>query len=234
MKRFRVWSAMVLVALCVSVFGAVSSRAAEGKAPEGTSREELAERKLPVPAAIKVAVLPFWAYSSDVHHTRIGSSVQWLLFQHEGFSMIPLPQSFAAFDKDKEAEPGLALRKLDAQRLGKTLGADWVVYGEVRELRVYKKESFFRESRKVIAGLRIAVLDCKSGELFYWKTASGSMGGAPIKNKFDKLLRLGVLRVSETALTDLFISLPTHKTVGEKPDTGDIAAFMQTLWKDEE
>lgn len=232
MRKFR-WTSWFVVALYVCSLSFRAAHADKERAPEGTSKQELAARRLPSPGATRVAVLPFWDYSSDINHTRVGSAVNWLLFQHEGFSMIPLPQSFAAFASDKDAEPGLALRKSDAQRIGKSLRADWVVYGEVRELRVYKKQSVFRNSRKVAASLRIAVLDCRSGELFYWKTHSDTVGGAPIKNKYDKLLRLGALRVSQTALADLFSSLPAHQMVGKTPETDDVATFVNSLWKEE-
>lgn len=232
MQKVRLLTWFV-VALCVSLLGFGTARADKERAPEGTSKQALSARHLPSPSAIKVAILPFWDYSSDVNHTRVGSAVNWLLFQHEGFAMIPLLQSFAAFASDKDAEPGLALRKSDAQRIGKSVGADWVVYGEVREVRVYKKESVWRNSRKVAASMRIAVLDCRSGELFYWKTHSNTVGGPPIKNRYDKLLRLGALRVSQTALVDLFSSLPSHQTLGNVPETDDVATLVNSIWKEE-
>ena len=202
---------------------------------EGTTATEVAALKpLPAPSQTKVAVLPFAATSSDASHVRIGTGANWLLFQHEGFQMIPLKDSIEALKKDGDVEPGLPLRKADALRIGKALGADWVVYGEVKELRPYKKESFFKTSKLMWASMRLAVADVGKDDLMFWQVRSRRIGGTGFGGgnykSGESLARTGVLSVSSQALEPLMEALPAHEVKGDKPDTGDLAGFVKETW----
>ena len=202
---------------------------------EGTTATEVAAlQPLPAPDTLKVAVLPFTAASSDSAHVRIATGANWLLFQREGFQMIPVKESFDALKKDGEVEPGLPLRKSDAVRLGKALGADWVIYGEVKELRPYKKESFFKTSKLMWASMRLAVADVNKEDLIFWQVRSRRIGGTGFAGgnykSGESLARTGVISVSDLSLTPLMEALPKHEVKGEKPDTGDLAGFVKETW----
>ena len=202
---------------------------------EGTTDVEIAALKpLPAPSTIKVAVLPFFATSSDVTHVRMGTGGNWLLFQRQGFQMVPILAGFEAVKKDTELEPGLPLRKSDAVRLGKSLGADWVVYGEVKELRPYKKETFFSTSKLMWASMRLAVADVNKDSLIFWQSRSRRIGGTGIGHGSSKggatLARTGVLSISDQSLTPLFEAMPDHPVNGNQPDSGDLAKFVDETW----
>ena len=207
---------------------------------QGSTTEEIAalqKRPLPAPMAIKVAVLPFWDSSSTLLHTRSATAANWLLWQREGFIMTPLLDGFEALAQDKKAEPGMSLRLEDALRLGKVLGVDWVVYGEVRELRPYKKQTFFRDSKLLMAGMRIAVADVKREELVFWQTRSDRVGGKGFFNGFDKSAgqqkRIGLLTVSSRSLAPLFAAFPVHETEGKTPDSGKLQETIEKNWPDQ-
>ncbi|BCM89158.1 hypothetical protein IAD21_01002 [Abditibacteriota bacterium] len=233
MKKYLLWGALAL-SPCLAV-GAKDNNLIESS--EGTAASDLAALKLPAPADIKVAVLPFSDYASDQNHVRIASGANFLLFQRQGFQLLPLADSFAAAKADDELEPGLPLRKSDAVRLGKQLGADWVVYGEVKDLRSYKKETFFSRTKNMWAALRVAVANVNTGDLFFYGIRSRKVGGTGMQNGFqsktEQLERVGVTSVSNDILEPLFKALPAHETKGKIPESGDLAGFVKQTWPKE-
>ena len=227
-------------------FGAVLLAVALGAAPvfakaeptpqEGTSVEELAAlkaRPLPVPSKVKVAILPFTDSTGSIAQLRMGTVANYLLWQREGFQMLPVLKGFKALTADEQIEPGLPLRRTDAARLGKKLGADWVVYGDVKQLTSYHKDSFFKSSKYLLAGIRIVVVEVKSGETLYWhsrvdKTGGKSWGGG---SSAVTLKRRGAIIVSLNALQPLFDALPPHATLDKKTlDSVEVADMMEQLW----
>lgn len=217
-----------------SLAGAAHAKTIE--TTEGTSATELqAAGILPAPSTLKVAVLPFYDAQSDVTHVQMASAANQLLFARHGFQMTPLLESFAAVKKDGDVEPGLPLRKSDALRIGKKLGVNWVVYGEIKEMRPYKKESFFGgQSKFMWASMRLAVMNVDKEELLFWQARSRRIGGTGFNKGFSKkgeqLVRTGVLSVSDQSFQALMDALPKHETKGDLPDSGDLAKFINETW----
>lgn len=228
--------ALVLLGALLSASLAGAAHAKTIESTEGTSATELqAAAPLPLPTAIKVAVLPFYDAQSDVTHVQMASAGNHLLFARHGFQMTPLLQSFEAVKKDGDVEPGLPIRKSDALRLGKKLGVNWVVYGEIKEMRPYKKESFFGgQSKFMWASMRIAVMNVDKEEVLFWQSRSRRIGGTGFNKGFSKkgaqLVRTGVLSVSDQSLQTLMDALPKHEVKGAVPDSGDLAKFIDETW----
>jgi TolB-like protein len=228
-------------ALCLAVAGApVSAKENEDDKPEqGSSSEEIAAlkaRPLPSPRSVKVAILPFHDVSGSLAHVRMATVANQLIWQREGFEMLPLLSGFEALKKDKEIEPGQSLRKADALRLGKELGADWVVYGEVKELRNYTKTGLFKAAKYLIAGMRITVAEVESGEVLYWHARSDKTGGTGIgtNRKAETLKRRGAIIASVNSLKPFFEALPEHETIGELPGSEEVATTVNKLWPGDE
>jgi hypothetical protein len=202
---------------------------------QGSSTEEIAAlkaRPLPQPGTLKVAILPFWDSEGSISHVRMATAANYLLWQREGFQMIPIQEGFKALEADKEVERGMALRRNEAARIGKAAGADWAVYGEVRDLRHYTKKTMFKEAKYLIAGVRIAVVDVNTGETVYWHQRSDKTGGTGIgtMRKAGPLKRRGVVIASLNALKPLYAAFPAHDVKGNPPDSGDIATFVNEVW----
>lgn len=174
-----------IITCCILHTGNAWSKEKNAEPPRGTSEEEVAElksRPLPHPNDIKVVILPLWSSSGSRGDTRIGTSATWLLCQREGFDLMPILDGFAAVDGDNEMEPGLPIRREDAERIGRKLGADWVIYGEIQELRHYHKRSWFKDAKYSEGGFRLAVLEIpedkdKNASILYWQMRKQRRGG---------------------------------------------------------
>lgn len=202
------------------------------KPPEaGTTGAELAKLQLPQPSTVKVLVIPLWDYTSDIFHQRTATAGVYQRVEHEGFNMLPILKGFEVVRADSELEPGLPLRKAEAIRLGKAAGADWAVYGEVRELRVYEKSKFLGSTKKIICSMRLAIVDCNKGEVIYWKERSDTLGDSGLlARKSTKLIRVGVQSVSNNILTPLFTAMPKHEVKGAVPDDAALLEFEKKMW----
>lgn len=240
-RRFllRVGACFLACAVAGATSGARGKEKDDDLPEQGSTPQEIAAlkaRPLPQPNTIKVAVLAFHDISGSLAHVRMASAANFLLWQREGFSLLPLSTTFAAQAADKELEPGLPLRRSDAVRLGKALGARYVVYGEVKELRHYVKRGAFKQGKYLIAGVRIAVADVESGEMLYWHERSDKTGGTggSINRKADTLKRRGAIIASMNALKPFFEVLPMHETQGKVPDSGDLATFINQTWPGDE
>ena len=225
--------ALAVMALVSPV--AAKKEKAEDTPEQGSTPEEIAAlkaRPLPQPNTIKVAILPFVDTSGSVSHVRMGTVSNYLLWKGEGFQMVPIMDGFKAVEADKDLEPGLPLRRAEAVQLGKTVGADWAVYGEVRELRPYTKTGVFKAAKYLIAGVRISVVDVNSGETVYWHQRSEKTGGTGIgtNRHADTLKRRGVVIASMLALKPLFDAFPQHEADKEPPKSDDVATMVEQLW----
>lgn len=221
-----------------------AKKAPAADAFEGTSDEDLKQlkeaTKLPQPAQIKLAVLPFHDFADYKLRMREATATTFLYWEHEGFQMVPMADSINALAADKAVEPGEALRRADAVRLGKALGADWAIYGEIKNVDSYEKTSLFSQKKGGSLTVRLSVVDCKSEELVYWRTLSAShsaprgLGG----EKRDKINRMA-LEVAVRYLSDpFFAALPEHATVANvkgknaahQIDDNDILGFIKQTW----
>lgn len=216
----------------VAAFCAISPLSAKPKEDQGTSAEELAKVTLPAPNATKVAILPFNDFEGDVYRQRVASAASFLFFQHHGFMMVPILESFQAMEKDGDLEPGEALRKSDAIRIGKSLGANWVIYGAVNNVRVYRKSSLFKNEKKVEINLKITAADCESGNIVFWQTRTEVMAEPDglFTKKTTRMTRLAIRVATENTLKILFQALLNHQTTGESPDQEEIQKFIDRNW----
>lgn len=212
-----------IVALLVALLLPTTLLAAD-KLPEyeGTKPEDLAMLKLPVPATTTVAVLPYWDYKSMQRHIDLATGLSRDMFERHGFGLTSSDAIAQAVKADKDIEPGQAFRRTDALRIGKQLGASWVVYGEVLELETYTKNSFFKgRKKKGKVTIRVSILDVPSETIIYWHKRSDTSGGTG----FDYLKRAASIerRACEVCLdrclSPLFEALPKHEVKPAKPDT---------------
>ncbi len=194
------------------VFGTfVTADMAAEKKFEGTSKENLAKITLPIPSQTKVAVLPFYAPIKK-EHVKYATEATFKLFQEAGFTMIPQEDAATAFESDTQKEAGEALTKEDALRIGKAVGADWVVYGKLPDLSTYTKQSFFSTAKKARVSMKISVIDAKTGEIIFWQFGSDAGGGGGMfVEKGAKLEREIVSGITKKLLNDLFSVIKSTK-----------------------
>ena len=189
------------------------------------------------PSYTKVLIVPPWDYTSDISHQRIATAAIYQHFQYEGFDVLPILAGFTKVAEDKELEPGLPLRKADAVRLGKAAGAHMVVYGEIKELRTYEKESKLIGSKKKICSMRLCVADCENGEVIFWAERTDALGDTGFsellsRRKTSRLMRVGLQAVTERILADFFYALPKHETKGAKPNDKSLLDLEKATWPD--
>jgi len=159
----------------------ISACAAYTKAPppnEGTTIEQLKAAGLKPPATVKVAVLPFWDFGGEQRKARVAAVAAFLFLKREGYQMISLWDCQKAYLADKELEPGEQLRKQDALRIGKMLGAEIVCYGETRQVQQKTKYNMwwgYRERGQ--ASIKITLLDVNEGEVIFWGARADEASG---------------------------------------------------------
>ena len=174
---------------------------------------------------------------------RFSTVASYLLLEHVGFQMVPVLDVYKATETDKEIEPGESLRRTDAVRIGKTLGAQWSVYGEVKNIHGYEKTGWFNTQKKTELTMRISIVNCESGDLIYWRTSTSTVGAVKQlgMQRPDKLIRRAILGASVDILQPFAQALPPHETVANIPDENadhvpddvDILTVMNRLWPDD-
>jgi hypothetical protein len=225
----------ILCALCINF--AYAKKRKDDK-PQGTTAAELAQlkaRPLPQPSSLKIAVLPLLDNSGLTENTRIGTAAVWMLLQRQNFNLTPILSGFKVRDNDNEIEPGAPLRKEDAVRLGKKLGVNWVIYGEVQELRVSKKTGLIKSSKYADASLRLVIADVSSGNILFWQSRHERAGGnAAIwghGNHGDLTLkREGAIKDASAILDPFFAAFPQHAVSEDKFDEGVLKDYIDQVW----
>jgi len=143
----------------------------------GTTKAELIALKLPTPSSLTVAVLPFSEAKNNERHIQLTTSAVALNFMRCGFQFAPalgradadsLAATLVAAQKavvqSGTIAPDEGLRRGDAVSLGKVLGADWVVYGDILEVHIYSKWMPI-PTKKVVGNVRVKVVDVGTGQL---------------------------------------------------------------------
>jgi len=217
MKR---WMAVTVLAL--ATLGAMPAGAMER---EGSIPEDLAARKPPRPNDLYVAVLPFW--SADGKQGEVARACVMLNLMRHGFKLAPkgspslaaaARRTDAAIRRDPKWEPLARLETADAARVGKSLGAQWVIFGEFGDLKTQSQKSGGILPRKIgVIDIRLLVADTASGETIYWNrirdTASGSTG--LFRAKATAIERRLVTRAVNTIFDDIGTAMPDHYTGAE-------------------
>ncbi|HUS79925.1 MAG TPA: hypothetical protein VM283_01580 [Armatimonadota bacterium] len=211
--------------LCVVALAAVvcaNTIANAADATQGTTAEQVAQLDLPQPTELEVAILPFWDYAFKQAHIEDCRGALLSLFLAEGFRVAHPALVGAVVSHDTGLEPGAAMRREDAIRLGTRVGADWAVYGIITQLEAYYKESLFGpRTRKVRVSMQLNVVDLATGETIFWQQrrdiTGGHQGSAGLFGKRKASLERDALMIcSNRILQPLFAALPAHEKV--KPD----------------
>jgi curli biogenesis system outer membrane secretion channel CsgG len=214
---------------------------------QGTTADELKKAALAAPSTIKVAVLPLQDAKSVERHTQVATAAVALGFMRCGFQFAPELQTreaaglaalLHATDQavlaDKKIAPGEPLRLEDAVRIGQSLGADWVVYGDVVDMHTYMKTGFFVNQKKGVVNLKIKVANVATGELIMSRQLeeSGSGGGvsAVVFRRATALERTICTRCAVTIYRDLCAALPSHTHTPEAEPTEDEVMAVEEAW----
>jgi len=145
---------------------------------QGTTIKQLNATGLKAPATQKVAVLPFWDFSGEQTKGRSAAIATYLFMQREGYQIVPLWDAEKAYLADKDLEPGDPLRKQDAIRIGKALGADLVCYGELREVQQKTKYNLWWGNRPRAEGsIKVSIIATDDGGTIFWGVRSDEASG---------------------------------------------------------
>jgi curli biogenesis system outer membrane secretion channel CsgG len=231
----------VLAALALAVLAASAGDI------EGTTAAELKQLSLPSPSTIRVAVLPLFDMKSMERHTQVATAGVALALMRCGFQLVPEPkardaaglaaslhETGEAIKADRRIAPGESLRLEDALRIGQSLGADWVLYGEVVDLHTYMKTGFFQNKKKGVANLKLKIANVATGELVMARQYedSGSGGGVSglVFRRATALERTICVRCSNAMLRDLCAALPTHTHSPDGEPGDDEVMAVEEAW----
>jgi TolB-like protein len=218
--------------LCLMMFCASLACAKAPPPNQGTTLEQLKAAGLKAPATQKVAVLPFWDFSGEQRKGRISSVAAFLILQREGYQVMPLWEAEKAYLADKELEPGEPLRKQDATRIGKALGADLVCYGEVQHLETKQEYNFwwgYKDRPK--ASIKITLLSMPEGETVFWGKRSDEASGRGHTSE-TAMERHAICVSMANLLEPICKCLPADHIHNPKDRvTGDDILKLEKLWE---
>lgn len=236
MRRLAIAAALAaLLALSVCPLAGGLAPAAER---EGSIPEDLAARKPPKPNDLYVAVLPFWAIEPRQADTA-RACVLLNLLRH-GFRLAPrgapnlaalVRQTDSAVRRDPAREPLARLEAQDAARIGKRLGADWVVYGEVGDLHTQSEKGGLMARKLGVVDLRLAVVETSTGEVVFWARVQDAMSGSTglFRAKATSLERALITRTINAIFDDIGRGMPEHYT--SSPVTSELVRQTTDLIK---
>jgi len=121
--------------------------------------------------ARRVALLPLVNLTSYPNAGRIvGDLLATELYALTNFQLLERTEMLQKL-KGNEDDLDYVLEKVDAQKLGKMLGVDTVIYGSVSEYR-YKRGL----DESPVVGINIRLLDVKTGRIL-WAASRSEIGG---------------------------------------------------------
>jgi hypothetical protein len=218
----------------VLVLGAQGAVAAPQR--EGTAPETFAATNPPAPSAVSVAVLPFWA--ANQRQIEIARGAILLNLQRHGFGIVPAAESLPVCAQetdrvvkaDGEREPGARIQRDDGVRLGRALNAQWVIYGEIENLRATMHVRLWRTRKVGSIDIRLVLADVASGQILYWVRIrdTGSGGTGFWAAKASSVERQLALRTINLIFDDLNRALPPHKT-GPQVSEEQVQQFIEAM-----
>ena len=222
--------------LLVLVLGGLPGWAAER---EGSIPEDLAARKPPHPNEIYVVVFPFW--SRDETQSELARACVMLNLMRHRFRVAPkgatsLPSAArrtdAALKRDPEWEPLARLGPEDAARVGKTLGAQWAVYGEFGDLHTESEGGSVLRRKRGVIDIRLVLVDVESGDTLYWCRVkdSSSEGGGLWRAKASSIERRLVTQTINGMFDDIAAALPEHYA-GPEVSQGEVRELLEAMGK---
>ena len=227
-------SSTALMALVLLAVGGTPGWAVER---EGSKSEDLAARKPPPPSKVSVVALPFSA-SNERQSEQARGCVMMNVLRHS-FSLAPSGEKSVvgvarridrALKETAEKDPGARLKLEEAVRVGKVLGAQWVIYGEVEDLRTEASRSMLRLRKVGTIEIRLVVADVASGEILYWSRVedTGSGGGGILKAKASTVERSLLTRTINRIFDDMVTALPEHY-VGPEVTQEEVRQFVEAM-----
>jgi len=219
--------AVRLILLAVVAAATTAPALAADKGIVGTTTQELKDWRLRPPSVVKVAVLPFQSAKGIERQTRVAASAIALSLMRCGFDFAPgleardaqgLGTVLCAAEKAVAAEPDIPawspLQLADAVRVGRSLGADWVVFGEVLDLHSFTTRTVFALVKKGTATIRLQIADVASGELILYRQCQEGVAAGPGligSRKGTALERDAAQHCLQRLYADLCTALPTHR-----------------------
>jgi hypothetical protein len=208
MKRLLLLTAVLLSIVCLP------APAAER---EGTLPVDLAALKPPRPNDVHIAVLPFWA--RDEGHRELGRACTILNLMRHGFRFAPagsarisnmVRKTDYAIRNDAEWDPLGRTTPADAARIGRALGARWVIYGEFGELQVQSSRNGLIPKKEGVIDLRFNLVETETGKTLFWSRVqdTGSCGGWP--TSASAIERRLLTRTINSIFDDMVTAFPEH------------------------
>ncbi len=228
---------LLLCLVCLMVGARVSEAAYESRNSGLDALFSACDQDVP---SISVAVLKFDGPSRRASELARGSIL--LNLRRHGLQIRPEAETLAAAVAQTDAalvgtpmvegtEPGgEGITRMVAARIGEELGVDWVVYGQINELRADTRVSFFRTRRLAMIDFQINFVKAGSGETLYWARAKdrGSCGVGIANAKGTSLERRITIRTTNHVFTHLTQALPEHK-VGPEVTEKDVQSFIEQM-----
>ena len=219
---------------------------AADKGREDTTAQDLTDRDFRPPSAVKVAVLPFYCGKGIERQTRAATSAIALSLMRCGFEFAPqletrdlpglatvLCEAQKAVAVDGNIRPGAALKAEDAVRVGRVLGADWVVFGEILDLHSFTSRTLLAMVKKGTATIRLEIAEVASGELILDRQRQEKVSAGPGligSRKGTALERDAAQHCLQRLYADLCAALPTHRHDPEKDYQDGAVLSVQEAW----
>lgn len=202
---------------------------------EGTLPVDLAALNPPRPSEVHVAVLPFWA-RDDVHREQ-GRACTILNLMRHGFRLAPagsntisnmVRKTDYAIRHDSQWDALGRITPEDAARIGKTLGASWVIYGEFGELQVQSEHKGLIPKKEGVIDLRYNLVEVKTGKTLFWSRLqdTASCGGWPTSS--SAIERRLLTRTINNIFDDMMTAFPEHY-VGAEVTPEEVQRLYENL-----
>jgi len=191
-------------------------------------------------------VLPFYCGKGIERQTRAATSAIALSLMRCGFEFAPQletrdPQSLAtvlceaqkAVATDGSIRPGTALKAEDASRVGRVLGADWVIFGEILDVHSFTSQTLLAMVKKGTATIRLEIAEVASGELILDRQRQEKVAAGPGligSRKGTALERDAAQHCLQRLYADLCAALPAHRHDPEEDYHDGAVLSVQEAW----
>jgi len=202
---------------------------------EGSLPSDLAALNPPPPNDISVAVLPFW--SRDEAQRELGRACTLLNLMRQGFRLAPsgsetvtalVRKTDQALRNDSQWDPLATIEPEDAARIGKALGAKWVVYGEVGELQVKSEKRGLLPKKAGVIDLRLHFIEVATGKTLYWSRIQDTASCGGWSSSAGAIERRLLTRTVNTIFDDLATALPQHY-IGAEVTPEEVQRLYETI-----
>lgn len=206
-------TSLIIVALLV----VLTSPSAFAFEREGSLPNDLAAVNPPPPNDVSVAVLPVW--SRDAAQRELGRACTLLNLMRHGFRLAPrgsdtisalVRKTDHVLRNDAQWDPLTTLDPEDAARMGKALGATWVIYSEIGELHVKSEKRGLLPKKIGVIDVRVHLVDVDTAKILYWSRVQDSASCGGWSSSASAIERRLLTRTLNTIFDDLATALPDH------------------------